>query len=183
MSILTIYQDKQGSKIRLRSNLPLETTELLQDAGVVYREIPWRGDTDELIAKPDLQRDLKRDVVPLDRQHQFPFATLAVIENESYQNLSRLRMKYLSEHTVDKDEILYVVEGDVLISFHHQQQVFQLQAQSGSLLVIPANIARWIDIGNPIHRLVLLRCTQQEQEAVLHYTGSNLADLFPRLNS
>ena len=46
MSFLTIYQDKQGGKIRLRSNLPLETSELLQDAGVIYRQIPWRGDTD-----------------------------------------------------------------------------------------------------------------------------------------
>lgn len=182
MSILTVYQDKQSSKIRLRSQLPLEITELLQDAGVLYRTTPWRGVTDSLVQHVDEQTDLKREIVPLERQHQFPFVSLAVIDGDLYPNLSRLRMKYLSEHTVDKDEILYLLEGELLLSFHHDNQVFQLQAQSGSLLVLPAGLPRWMDIGTLEKRLVLMRCTQQEQEAVLHYTGSNLADMFPRLS-
>lgn len=181
MSQLKIYQENQSDKIKLHSDLPLEIAELLSDDGIIYRQIPWQGNLEDILHQADLQRDLKREVVPLDRQHQFPFCSVSILD-EHYPNYERLRLKYISEHTLDKDEIIYVLDGQMLLSIHGKQQVRQLHCQPGEMVMIPAGVAHWIDFGGLSQRLVIMRCTQQEQEPALHYTGSNIADLFPRLN-
>lgn len=180
MSRLTIYSDKQAEQIQLQTEFALEISELLADYGIVFKQRPWQGSSETLMEDKEQQSDLKRDIVPFERHHQFPFQTLVLIDQE-YPNYERLRLKYLSEYSIDKDQVLYLLEGRLLLSFHLQEQVIRLLCQAGDVLIMPGGVAHWLDMGEGTERICMLLCTQQHQEPILHYSGSNIADLFARL--
>lgn len=180
MSRLVIYPEQQPDQVQIETALALEISELLADYGIVFKQRAWQGDVDALLMDKEAQSNIKRDIVPLDRQHQFPFQSLIVID-QNYPNYDSLRLKYLSEFSVNKDEILYLLEGRLLLSFHSGGQVIQLLCQAGDLLITPAGINHWLDIGEASERLSMMFCKQQEQESILNYSGSNIADLFERL--
>ena len=180
MSCLTIYQDEQNPRADLRTELPLEIAELLQDYHIVYRRAAQTADVADIIADRDLQLDIKRNIVPLDRQHQFPFASVMAVDH-AYPNLERLRMRYLSEYRLDKDEMLLVLQGQLLLAFHSGRQVLQLLCEPGDFVLIPGGLLRWLDIGAAPASLVFMKFMQQAQDQVQHYTGSHIADFFPRL--
>lgn len=181
MSRLTIYHDKQTEKIQLETDLALEISEMLEDYVIVFKQVAWQGHSEVLSNDKEQQSDLKRNIIPLERQHQFPFQSLIIVD-KNYPNFERLRLKYLSEYSVDKDEVLYVLEGRILLSFHLADQVIQLLCQAGDLVIIPSGVNHWLDMGECTERLSMMLCTQQNKESVLHYSGSNIADLFARLS-
>ncbi|SRR5690554_2678464 len=180
MSRLVIYPEQQPDQVQIETALALEISELLADYGIVFKQRAWQGDVDALLVDKEEQSDIKRDIVPLERQHQFPFQSLIVVD-ENHPNRQSLRMKYLSEYSVNKDEILYVLEGSVLLSFHVNEQVLQLHCVAGDLLIVPKDVTHWLDIGQGSERLSMMFCRQQLEESILHYSGSNIADLFERL--
>lgn len=181
MSRLSLYNKQNNNKIQLESLLPLEISELLKDYGIVYQQINWPYNSELLLHDLDEQQRLKQAVLPIDKYHQFPFSQLLIL-NKNYPNLDRLRMKYLSEYSIDSQEVFYLLEGDLLFGFQHQDQVVQVHCQPGSLLAIPAKVNRWLDIGRKNSSLVMMHFTEKQQEPVLHYTGSNIADQFPHLD-
>lgn len=180
MSRLTIFPEKQADHVQLETDLALEISALLEDQGITFKQAAWHGAVDSLLADEEQQSDIKRDIVPLERQHQFPFHSLVIVDS-LYPNFERLRLKYLSEYSVDKDELLYVLEGRLLLSFHINEQVLQLLCKAGDVVIIPAGVSHWLDIGQGNERLCVLFCRQQNQAPIMHYSGNNIADLFPRL--
>lgn len=182
MSYLTIYQHEQPDRIDLETGLPLEIGELLSDYRILYQKIPLDDDVESKALDKDYQLDLKRQAVPMDRQHQFPFATVMIVDHQ-YPNYDRLRMKYLSEYSLDRDEILLILEGEALLSFHDDNKVLQLLCNKGDAVIIPGGLTRWVDFGEAPGMLALMKCMQQEQDQVMHYTGSHFADFFPRLDT
>lgn len=181
MSRIRVYQDTPPHQMQIKSDLLLEVTELLRDVEVDFQHMPKPVRLEQLLLDSQLQTDLKREIVPLEKQHQFPFSSVALL-NEQYPNFQRLRLKYLSEHSVDNDEIYYVLQGELMLYLHVGNQVFSVLCQKGDCLLIPGKMQRWFDVGQVCdEELALMICTQQKQEQVLIYTGNNIADLYPRL--
>lgn len=180
MRKLTVFKTTTDTTAQIETDLTIEISELLADFGIYYRHIPWQGQLSLLQNSSDLRTELKREVVPLERLHHFPFSKLIVLP-ENTVNFSRIRLKFLSEYRVEKDEVLYFLEGRALLSFHCQDQVVQLLCEKGDVLLLPALVHRWLDLGDNSKQFAALLCTQRAQESILHYTGSGLADRFARL--
>lgn len=178
MTQLRVYNNPEHPRLELESSLPMEIAELLEDASIPYQKIRIdHAQVDQAGLLRELHEMVKRDFP----QNRFDScAPLAV--SAAYPNYDRIRLKYLSEHTLDQDEAYLVLEGVSLVSFHLEGKIIQLQCEKGDFVIIPAHVRRWIDIGDRA-QLKGIKCTCQEEMPPIFYTGSNISDRFPRLGS
>jgi 1,2-dihydroxy-3-keto-5-methylthiopentene dioxygenase len=161
----------------MTTRLPLEIEQLLADIGVIYmhRDLPSFTLAGTAEVPAELVQTLN-DYYPMD---DFGFYATAAI-SELMPNYERLRLRYLSEYSLQEDEGYLLLEGKVLFSFHEQDVVYQLLCEKGDFLRVPRDLLRWLDIGNKAI-FSMIRCTQTENIPAFFYTGSNLSDKLPRL--
>jgi 1,2-dihydroxy-3-keto-5-methylthiopentene dioxygenase len=124
----------------------------------------YRADIDRLIAAEGYQ---SLDVVSLDADHPQKAA---------------LRQKFLSEHTHGEDEVRFFVAGQGLFSLHVGDRVYQVLCTQGDLIGVPAGATHWFDMG-PNPHFVAIRLFSNPDGWVARFTGSAIADGFPRLDN
>ncbi len=90
-----------------------------------------------------------------------------------------LREKFLKEHTHSDFEVRYFVYGDGVFYLHPNDKVYILHCTAGDLISVPPNTKHWFDMGNsPNFKCIRLFTT--EEGWVAQYTGSDIADRFPK---
>lgn len=90
-----------------------------------------------------------------------------------------LRTKFLSEHTHAEDEVRFFVRGEGLFTLHADAKVFNVLACAGDLMRVPAGMTHWFDMG-PRPDFTAIRLFINPEGWVAHFTGSDIADRFPR---
>ena len=90
-----------------------------------------------------------------------------------------LRTKFLSEHTHAEDEVRFFVRGEGLFTLHAQGKVFNVLACAGDLMTVPVGMTHWFDMG-PRPDFTAIRLFINPEGWVAHFTGSDIADRFPR---
>ncbi len=123
----------------------------------------YRGDIDRLIAEGGYQAV---DVVSINPEHP---------------DKAALRLKFLSEHTHAEDEVRFFVAGQGLFSLHVGERVYQVLCTAGDLIGVPAGATHWFDMG-PQPSFVAIRLFNNPAGWVAQFTGSPIADGFPRLD-
>lgn len=181
MSELKIYNEQDPQHALIRTGVVSDIVSHLKRAGVRFEQwitdaalkpgdsteavlAAYRNDIDRLIAEEGYQTV---DVVSL---------------NANAANKVELRKKFLSEHTHGEDEVRFFVGGEGLFTLHIGQQVFEVLCQRGDLISVPANTPHWFDMG-PNPNFIAIRLFNNPEGWVAHYTGSDLADRFSRLNN
>lgn len=91
-----------------------------------------------------------------------------------------LRTRFLSEHTHAEDEVRLFVEGEALFTLHAGGRVWNVLCGAGDLLSVPANMPHWFDTGEH-PRFTVIRLFVNPDGWVAAYTGSAIAERFPRL--
>lgn len=88
--------------------------------------------------------------------------------------------RLLAEHVRDEDEARLFVSGRGQFSLHIGEYVYVLLCEKNDLLVVPAGVAHWFDLGeNP--RMVAIRMGNNPQ-AQVRFTGEKIAQRFARLD-
>ena len=95
-------------------------------------------------------------------------------------NHAELRKKFLAEHAHGEDEARFFVEGSGLFTIHHRGAVYCLLCEAGDLINVPAGVPHWFDMG-PEPRFTCIRLFTTPEGWVARFTGSDIADRFPRL--
>jgi 1,2-dihydroxy-3-keto-5-methylthiopentene dioxygenase len=90
-----------------------------------------------------------------------------------------LRAKFLSEHTHSDDEVRFFVEGEGQFYLHKDGQVFAVTCAAGDLISVPAGTPHWFDAGER-PRFCAIRLFVSPDGWVANYTGSDIADRFPK---
>ena len=91
-----------------------------------------------------------------------------------------IRQKFLSEHTHLEDEVRYFVKGSGLFVLHVEGSVYQLLCEKNDLIGVPAGTRHWFDMGaTPCFTAIRFFNNPDGWEA--HYTGSDIADIFPKM--
>ncbi|APR80999.1 1,2-dihydroxy-3-keto-5-methylthiopentene dioxygenase [Minicystis rosea] len=109
------------------------------------------------------------------------FATTDVIRvHPETPNHAELRKKFLAEHAHSEDEARFFVEGAGLFTIHHERAVYGILCEAGDLINVPAGIPHWFDMG-PRPRFTSIRLFTSPEGWVARFTGSDIADRFPRL--
>ncbi len=100
----------------------------------------------------------------------------------SHPEKDLLRQKFLDEHTHREDEVRFFVDGQGLFSLHVGEQVFEVLCTRGDLISVPAGTPHWFDMG-PNPRFTAIRLFDNPEGWVAHFTGSNIAGQYSRLDN
>ena len=181
MSQLHIYSDSRPGAALQKSSNPKDITRLLGLAGVRFEQ--WQAGAD--IAAGDSQdkvlKAYDKDISRLVNEEGYQTVDVISIRADN-PDKEALRQKFLSEHTHSEDEVRFFVEGKGLFSLHIGEKVYEVLCEKGDLISVPANTPHWFDMGPEPH-LVAIRFFNNQEGWVAHYTGSEIADQFSRLNS
>ena len=100
----------------------------------------------------------------------------------SHPDKAAFRQKFLHEHTHSEHEVRFFVDGQGLFYLHLGDKVYAVLCEKGDLISVPAGVTHWFDMGpNPFFKAI--RLFTNPAGWVAHFTGSTLADRFPRLEN
>lgn len=179
MSHLRVYADSDARRVRVStgdfeaiqkelSAVGVRFSRWLTHAGVTAGDAPekvieaYRDDIDRLLAEGGYQAV---DVVSLGPTHP---------------DKAMLRQKFLNEHTHEEDEIRFFVAGQGLFTLHIGNEVFEILCRRNDLIGVPAGTPHWFDMG-PEPEFVAIRIFTNPAGWVANFTGSDIAERFPRL--
>lgn len=115
--------------------------------------------------------------------HQYGFNTVDVISMSSDNpQKDAAREKFLHEHTHDDFEVRFFVEGEGVFYIRTGGKVYAMHCRRGDLLSVPANTTHWFDMG-PNPELKAIRLFVNPQGWVPNFTGDDIADRFPKLDT
>lgn len=86
-----------------------------------------------------------------------------------------------AEHVLGGDDARFFVTGRGLFSLRIGDYVYAVLCEKNDLLVVPAGVARWVDMGEQPH-FVALRVFAERDAVVAKMTGENIADDFAGLD-
>ena len=91
-----------------------------------------------------------------------------------------MRKKFLDEHFHKEDEVRFFVAGSGLFTLHVEDKVYEILCEQGDLIGVPDSTKHWFDMG-PAPRFIAVRFFTEPDGWVGHFTGTDLAQKFPRL--
>ena len=128
----------------------------------------------------DAERVLSAYAKPVDylrRSRGYSTADVARVKRGDDTALA-MRAKFLAEHTHDDDEARFFVEGGGCFYLRDGDQVLAVACEAGDLLLIPAGVRHWFDMGlDPC--FTAIRFFSHSQGWVATLTGDKIADAFP----
>lgn len=108
------------------------------------------------------------------------FTTIDVVSiAPDHPNRDAMRTKFLDEHFHVEDEVRFFVAGSGLFSLHVDGKVYEVLCEAGDLISVPDKTTHWFDMG-PEPSFVAIRFFQQADGWVGHFTGTEIAQRFPR---
>jgi len=148
MPCLSVYAEDHPQQPFKALGLPEHISATLAAIGVHYnrleaaRPLGYRPDDAELLAA---YADQLQSV-----QESTGNRLLRVTRSNGCKDLHAAPHAHcLDEHSHDAVEVHLLLAGQVLVGLHADGQVFELLAEKGDLLVIPAGIRHWFDGGEP----------------------------------
>jgi len=178
MSVLSIYDERGVASSEVFTGLD-DISVRLNEIGVRFEHwtagVEFGGDASDaevLSAYRDSIDSLKRF---------YGFQSEDVISvNADHPERVALRARFLREHTHSDFEVRFFVEGRGLFYLHPDDRVYAVLCERGDLISVPANVKHWFDMGEyPELRCIRLFTTPEGW--VADYTGSDIAEGFPRL--
>ncbi|MCS3511362.1 1,2-dihydroxy-3-keto-5-methylthiopentene dioxygenase [Pseudomonas grimontii] len=110
------------------------------------------------------------------------YGAVAVLSVTSeHPQKAQLRARFLDERRYSEDDARFFIAGQGLFSLHIGDYVYAVRCEKNDLLVIPAGIAHWFDMGENPH-LVMLHLFNTVQGCVPAFTGDDVASHFPGLD-
>ncbi len=90
-----------------------------------------------------------------------------------------MRKKFLDEHFHKEDEVRFFVAGSGLFTLHVGDRVYEILCEQGDLIGVPDSTRHWFDMG-PAPHFIAIRFFTEPDGWVGHFTGSDMAQRFPR---
>jgi 1,2-dihydroxy-3-keto-5-methylthiopentene dioxygenase len=123
--------------------------------------------------KPDIDRLV----------HENGFRTVDVVSiAPDNPKCEELRQKFLDEHFHKEDEVRFFVAGSGLFTLHVGDRVYEIKCEAGDLIGVPDSTKHWFDMG-PAPYFIAIRFFTEPEGWVGHFTGTDIAQRFPRLEA
>ncbi|TXH72044.1 MAG: acireductone dioxygenase [Lysobacteraceae bacterium] len=178
MSRLRIFVDDRPDAPLSVTHDHAEMAAALRGVGVDFEQ--WRatqpiapGDAPETIIAA-YQADIDR----INAERGFTTIDVVSIAPDN-PNREAMRAKFLDEHYHVEDEVRFFVAGSGLFSLHVDGRVYEVLCETGDLISVPDKTTHWFDMG-PAPSFVAIRFFQQPDGWVGHFTGTDIAQRFPR---
>ena len=178
MSRLRIFADDQPDTPQFDSRDGDAIARELAKIGVTFER--WQANApiaagasqDEVIAA------YKADIDRITAERGFTTIDVISIAPDNPKK-DELRGKFLDEHFHREDEVRFFVAGSGLFTLHVDGRVYEIECVKDDLIAVPDGTTHWFDMGaDP--EFVAIRFFQQPDGWVGHFTGTDIAQRFPR---
>ena len=178
MSRLRIFTEENCVEPLLSTEALDEIEAELQQIGVRFEQ--WQAGKPVAAGDaPDIVLDAYRtDIDRIVAEKGFKTVDVVSIAPDS-PNREEMRKKFLDEHFHKEDEVRFFVDGSGLFTLHVGERVYEIRCEKGDLIGVPDSTLHWFDMG-PEPRFVAIRFFTEPDGWVGHFTGSGLAQKFPR---
>ncbi len=178
MSRLRIFDENDPAAPEFASYDPDFIAEELFKIGVTFER--WQanrpiapGDTPEQVMDA-----YRADIDRLIAERGFKTVDVVSIAPDNPQR-EAMRAKFLDEHFHKEDEVRFFVAGSGLFTLHVDGKVYEIKCEQGDLVAVPDSTRHWFDMG-PEPSFVAIRFFTEPDGWVGHFTGSDIAQKFPR---
>lgn len=178
MSRLTIYSDNNPNEILLDTVDGGEMALALKEIDVKFER--WNA-AKEFAADASDEIIFEAYAADIERIKQLGgYQTVDILRcNAATPNKPAIRAKFLNEHTHNEDEVRFFIEGAGVFYLRINGKVYMTLCERGDLLSVPAGVTHWFDMG-PEPDIAALRFFDNMEGWVPHFTGSDIADKFPK---
>ena len=178
MSRLRIFEENNPAAPEFASYDPDFIAEELYKIGVTFER--WQanrpiapGDTPEQVMDA-----YRADIDRLIAERGFKTVDVVSIAPDNPQR-EAMRAKFLDEHFHKEDEVRFFVAGSGLFTLHVNGKVYEIECVQDDLIGVPDSTLHWFDMG-PEPSFVAIRFFTEPDGWVGHFTGSDIAQKFPR---
>ncbi len=178
MSRLRIFSEQDTVNPMLVANTHDFIAEQLEKIGVRFEQ--WHTDA---TIKPGASQDevfaaYKSDIDKIVQEKGFKTVDVVSISPD-HPDREAMRGKFLNEHFHKEDEVRFFVAGSGLFTLHVEDRVYEILCTQGDLIGVPDSTKHWFDMG-PAPYFIAIRFFTEPDGWVGHFTGSDLAEKFPR---
>ena len=178
MSRLRIFAEEHPDQPLLATSEHAGIARELARIGVTFEQ--WQatepvqpGDAPETILAA-----YRADIDRLVAQRGFRSVDVVSIAPDNPQR-EQMRAKFLDEHFHKEDEVRFFVAGSGLFTLHVDGRVYEVRCEQGDLIAVPDGTTHWFDMGEE-PEFVAIRFFQQPDGWIGHFTGTDIAQRFPR---
>lgn len=180
MSELKIYADSDPQAAQTFTDYAT-ISELLLAKGVRFERWQANAPLTNASTQAEVIAAYRTDVERLMADNGFQSVDVISLTPE-HPDKTALRQKFLNEHTHSEFEVRFFVDGQGLFFLHLGDQVYTVLCEKGDLISVPAGATHWFDMGaNP--RFKCIRLFTNPEGWVANFTGSDIAERFPRLEN
>ncbi|MFT3762911.1 MAG: acireductone dioxygenase [Pseudoxanthomonas sp.] len=178
MSRLRIFSENDPAAPEFASHDPDLIAAELRRIGVTFER--WKASKPVAAgATPEEVLDAYRaDIDRISAERGFTTVDVISIAPDNPKK-DELRGKFLDEHFHQEDEVRFFVDGSGLFTLHVDGKVYEIECVKDDLIAVPDGVTHWFDMG-PEPRFVAIRFFQQPDGWIGHFTGSDIAQRFPR---
>lgn len=181
MSEIKVFNAADPSTITFASSNPTAIAATLVEIGVRFERWEARHDISPGDSPEKIMDSYRGHIDALMESEGYITADVVSISPDN-PDRDELRQKFLSEHTHGEDEVRFFVAGHGLFTMHVEDKVYEILCEQADLISIPANTRHWFDMG-PNPQFVAIRMFNNPAGWVAHWTGSDIADHFSRLEN
>ncbi len=181
VSTIRIYSDIDVTQLQFTSDNPQRIQEKLNAVGIRFEQ--WKTSNELLsgVTQESVMASYQGDIDRLIEERGYQTVDVISLDSTNPKK-EELRRKFLNEHSHSEDEVRFFVSGQGLFSLHINQCVYEILCCAGDLISVPANTPHWFDMGaNPT--FTAIRLFNNPEGWVAHYTGSEIASRFNRLEN
>ena len=178
MSRLRIFNDDAPQAPLLATTDHAEMAAELQAIGVAFERWQPRHPVQPGDAPEAIMDAYRADIDRLVEARGFRSVDVVSIAPDN-PNREAMRAKFLDEHAHKEDEVRFFVAGSGLFSLHVGGKVYEVLCEAGDLIAVPDGATHWFDMG-PAPSFVAIRFFTEPDGWVGHFTGSDIAQRFPR---
>ncbi|HEY8011110.1 MAG TPA: acireductone dioxygenase [Rudaea sp.] len=181
MSELRIYSETDGRTPLHTFTWHADISRELNAVGVRFEQ--WEASKpvvpgasqDEVIAA------YREDIGRLQREQGYQ-AVDVISLTPDHPDRAMLRQKFLNEHSHSEDEVRFFVAGRGQFTLHIGKKVYEVLCMQGDLIGVPDNTRHWFDMSEAPY-FVAIRLFTNKEGWVANFTGSDIAQQFPRLRA
>jgi 1,2-dihydroxy-3-keto-5-methylthiopentene dioxygenase len=180
MSRLTIYPDNNPGKPELDTTDAATITKALNDIHVRFER--WKASKEFTQDADDntVIEAYKDDIERIKKEGGYQTVDILRCNAATPDDVKpALRAKFLNEHTHSEDEVRFFVEGAGIFYLRVNGKVYMTLCERSDLISVPAGITHWFDMG-PEPDITAIRFFDNKEGWVPHFTGSKIADEFPK---
>ena len=179
MSRLTIYHESRASEpLSMHSDHAAIAREL-GTVGVRFEQWDASREIEPGASQDDVIAAYKDDIHRLMREEGYQAVDVISLRPDN-PDRAAFRRKFLNEHTHSEDEVRFFVAGAGQFTLHIGDKVYEVLCEKGDLIGVPDGTRHWFDMSESPY-FVAIRLFTNKEGWVANFTGTDIAETFPRM--